>query len=595
MTEYNLFSATDFAALVQREPREILKLMLEISESSRLYPDQALLVPFTSIPTEVPTNVHMRDFGSLFVGDGLCRRAKLPSMEMVNKRIRSLMPFSSKLNWDGYVAAGSFAALVCQGTTYVDNDDYMSHRPGDVDFYPYCYPKDRKDTSLQDAIMIKYINFLAEIDAISISTYDNKLGHMLPICESIFTKRSTNCTTITMELDFEFRNSSYTIKDYQFIHRAYSSPTSVVVGFDLLACKAFYDGKMVYFTLDAALCLYFGINPVDWRRESPSHMHRIRKYCEYGYCPIFPGLTLDLAKELSERTGYYLPKCQLFKATNQYETIAMQFNGVALDHLIAGRQNPQLLQDKEWLLWNKQFNYTCLNLEDVPDMPFSRNYEESDYDVWKEGISSHNHHLLTTAVRKKYSLLYVYCDGNPLQIVTDPQETSVRQAMMAVLDKETAPFYLGTSRVTELDAEIKTYVIRKHGVPALKLEKHNIIEARIKELEAAIEPYMAKLRGGVEFITSKPGAQFTGCFKPIIRQTPRDYWGSRCVPFEPSRLYRMKMTLLCIRRYYDPILRQLDRHVVQIIFFHLSNAYFQYMATDSSKDNPRILSDRLGL
>ena len=254
---------------------------------------------------------------------------------------------------------------------------------------------------MQDAILIRYINFLAEMDAISISTYGNKLGHMLPICDSIFTKRSTNCTTITMELDSAFGASSYTLRDYQFIHRAYSSPTSVVVGFDLLGCKAFYDGKMVYFTLDAALCLYFGINPVDWRRESASHTHRIRKYHEYGYNPIFPALSLDLAKELNDRTGYYLPKCQLFKATNQYETIVVQFNGVALEHLITGRQNPHLLQDEEWLLSNKQFNYTCLNFEDVPDVPFSSNFRESDYDGWKEGISSHNQHLLTSAVRKK--------------------------------------------------------------------------------------------------------------------------------------------------------------------------------------------------
>ena len=82
------------------------------------------------------------------------------------------------------------------------------------------------------------------------------------------TVRNVHCTSIFIE----------DVSKIQIIHRAYKTPSEVVTGFDLMCCKAFFDGEDVYLTVDAAICIYFGINPVDWRRESPSHMQRILKY-----------------------------------------------------------------------------------------------------------------------------------------------------------------------------------------------------------------------------------------------------------------------------------------------------------------------------
>ncbi len=447
---------------------------------------------------------------------------------------------------------------------------------------------------MQDAAMSSYVIFLDEMGTIAKSTFVGAYSaHHRPAMLSTVTKRNANCTTLTFEMAVDYSKLS-AISNYQIIHRAHSSASSVIVGFDQLACKAFYDGDMVYFTVDAALCLYFGINPVDWRRESPSHMHRVRKYQRYGYTPLFVGLSLKLADELDERTGYYVPNCQLLRVDGEdyrnvtgkvrpykYSEIEMRFSGQELQHQIAARENPHLHLDEEWVFMDKQNDYRCLNIEDVPAVPFAKDHARSDYASDRQRLPQHDHNFLRKIIIKKLNMLYVYSDDAPLEVIGNFKESTVRQALEAIIAVEPLKFFVGTDQLYDIQAEIRTYVIRKHGVPALQRQIKEIVDARVKELETVSEPHMAKLRAGVEFIVSKPGAQFTGSFKPITRNCARDYWGSYCVVMEPSRLWRVKLTLLCIRKYHDPILRQLDKHVMAMIFFHLAMAHVEHVAFDS--------------
>jgi hypothetical protein len=574
MGDYNLLSAETFAALTQRDPKEILQLMLEISENSRFYPDRALLVPFTSIPVEPPSkDLRVADFGWLFAGHGNCRLQPLPTMDAVAKRIKRMLPIADTLSWKGYAAAGSFAALLCQPITSTNDPAYTASYPGDIDFYPYCSIKDRSELSMEEAAMLSYVNFLDEMGTVAKSKYLTNTNVLKPFCKSVTTKRSLNCTTITFEREYSYDGYIY-INKYQFIHRAQTSPVSAVVGFDLSSSKAFYDGKMVYFTLDAALCLYFGINPVDWRRESPSHMHRIEKYHRYNYTPIFVGLSSDLADELDAYTGYYLRGCQLKQHSHQ---IVIMFHGEELEDLVRIRGEIKLQPDFNNGSRNYGY-YRCLNLEDVPDVPFSRHFMESDYGGYDNEDHSNDPQLLSMAIHKKYNLLYVYCDGDPINIISNVKDWSIRDALLKVIAGDSGPFFAGTNRIIQIDKEIKTYVIRQHGVPALKAERQRIIDDRSQELETRIEPHLAALRTGVKFEVSKVGSQFSCSFKSIIRANPREYWGSRYSEIPVSRLWKVKLTLLCIRRYHNFALRQLDKHVMAIIFFHLANTHVEWVA-----------------
>lgn len=600
MTDYNLFNGWDFAALLKRKPSEILNLMLEIAESSRHNPDHAYLVPYTSIPIEPPTNVEMKDFGWLYAGEESCRTNPLPSTFVVEYRIAELMPFDG-LSWDGYVAAGSFAALVCQPN--YDQSSKMPDRPGDIDIYPYCSHQKRGEMSIDDAAMISYTRFLDEMtDVIQNEGDDNHKLFM-----DCITKRNGSCTTIFANTNVQHPRWECALSRYQIIHRAHTSATSVIVGFDQMACKAFYDGSMVYFTLDAAICLYFGINPVDWRRESPSHLRRTDKYQRYGYKPIFPGLSLDLANRLvneQESSGYYLPGCMLMARTVRHKKSGKAYTTTeaylsfeppaGMDNYLAHRAGDQNLTEYR-IESALKFKRNYLNLENMPAVPFPREAEESDYSEETTAYMAQCYHVLSLTIREKYNLFSLYNDDAPNLIITQGKGIDVRRVLQKTMATRCSEFYFGTNRVREIQERMERLLVNGHsGVVSFKLlskdnmkeltdlqeELHELFETRVTELEGLIEPQVLKLQEGVKFITSNPGCQFTASFKPIVRQRPEDYWGILYTSVQPSRLRQLKLTLLCIRKFHSPVMRKLDKNVMRLIFRELDKAYFLQFAKE---------------
>ena len=600
MSQYNCFPAADFANLVKGHPKDILNLMLEIAESSRQHPDTAYVVPFSSIPTEPPPeHIKMKDFGWLYAGHQECRNIDLPKMDTVRERIADLMPFSDDLSWQGYVAAGSFAVLACQASEDRAGID-PNCKPGDVDFYPYCSHKDREDLSIQEAAMMSYRQFLDDMtDAVSIFS-------------STITRRNANCTTIVVEPNYMHPPSPNALIQYQMIHRAHTSATSVIVGFDQMACKAFYDGDMVYFTLDAALCLYFGINPVDWRRESPSHMRRVLKYQQYGYGPIFPGLSLDLLTALgkSNDKAYYLPGCLLMhryysvqsyakksidfgsERDERHSEIYLEFESYDVDCYVKYLSEPQNLgqhqMERAMVVKN---NY--LNLEQMPAVPFSKEAKESDYSAETTVYMAQCYHVLALTIREKYNLFSLYNDEAPNLIIDEGQGIDVRHTLEKTITGSSSDFYFGTDRVRKLQKKMTKLILTNHShsisvrmvsrkqleqLANLQQELREIFDARVKELEALVEPQVKKLQAGIEFITSNPGGQFTASFKPIIRKRPQDYWGVSYVPVEASRLRKLKLTLLCIRKYHSAAMKLLDSNIMKLIFEQLDMAYFRHAA-----------------
>jgi hypothetical protein len=607
MSRYNVYPEADFSLLIQRDPRLIIDLMLEVAESSRQHPDSAYIIPFTSIPP-IESLITPDQFGWLFAGENDNRNYPLPSMATVQTRIEDLMPFASDLSWKGYVAAGSFAALVCQPTRKADDSDYMPRDPGDVDFYPYCSPEDRGNFSMIESAMVGYRQFLDDMTA-AINDEPDTLDRTFT---GSITKRNTNCTTISVEVNNHGAKSSSILTEYQIIHRAHTSPTSVVVGFDQMACKAFYDGEMVYFTLDAALCLYFGINPVDWRRESPSHLRRVDKYKNYGYTPIFPGLKSDLLftpvnrvnSEIqtgSFKRSYYLPGCLLVTRTHKtgvgktqktHRTVELSFDNYGLNlycEVKAGLRSINELQQYEREEIDT-IKINCPNIESVPQVPFSREASESDYSADTTNSMAHAYHVLSMAIRDKFVLMSVYNEDAPNEIIDNAKGIDVRSILKKLLVGHRSDFYFGTDRVHEIEREMSRLVLTNHGgsiavklmnkgalqqLTNLQAELTGIFDSRVAELERIVQPQIAKLQAGVTFITSNPGAQFTASFKPIIRQQPQDYWGCLYTPTKPSRLRQIKLTLLCIKKYHWTTLSLLDKNIIKMLFGYIDMAYFR--------------------
>ena len=273
---YNLVSTDQFRNILKLPRPDILKLMMTTSAGARYAPDNVLLVKFDDIPKEAPVGELVSSFGFLYAGLGYCRTNPLPSDAKMRENMFAYCPAAGEFSYDGYVLAGSFPVLCC--TT--QNEVIMN--PSDLDFYPYGDNPDEVKSS--------YSNFLQDMDHyINLSKGNGETE--LP---EFIVSRNVNCTSIQFGKDGPL--------NMQIIHRGHRSPQSVVVGFDQPACKVFFDGFDIYFTLDAALCLYFGINPVDWRRESPSHMRRVQKYNDYGFSPIFVGLPFSVATEMIDQS-----------------------------------------------------------------------------------------------------------------------------------------------------------------------------------------------------------------------------------------------------------------------------------------------------
>lgn len=529
MSYDNLMSAEEFASLVKRDPKEILRYMMEIAQASREFPDKALIIPYVSIPKEAPQNIYLRDFGRLFSGSiGLCRKKQLPEIEEVYERLDKWFNVED-FTFNGYVLAGSAAVLACSWDS--------NSEPSDGDFYPYYDPKNLVRNSVQETILVSYKKFLEDAE---LANED----------EEIVTFRNKNCTTLVIE----------SCKSIQIIHRAHTSPRSTVVGFDQMACKAFFDGEMVYFTIDAALCLYFGINPVDWRRESPSHMSRVYKYERYGFVPICPHLSFDFVNRVAlNKEPYNLPSATL-------EILTM---GLGKDKTL----------------------YVDFN---APYQTHESDYD-GDHDIENIGCLGLWYHATCILIKQKFDLFPVFSD-KPTEILNNAYFVPLEKVLHKVAAGRLSQFYFGDERTIQISDRISKALIRMNGrgncrmiplnqdiiekVVALQKEYCKIIDDRVAELKASIPDNCTLLLTKIEFNISNPGAQFTASFNPIRRETPRDYWGPECVEFECNTFFKIKFTLLCIRhRLKNSYFGLFGKDLMLLLFSHIYRAHFRYEAT----------------
>src|SRR5579885_997550 len=553
---YNLLSKDEFGNLIKNDPKWIISYMMGIAEASRLYPDQALLVPYDIIPIESPTNVYLKDFGWLFATEnGTCRNNPAPTWDKI---VELIPPYLKDFSFNGYILAGGSIMSIIKGrggriSTY------------DYDFYP-VYDRN-KEGSIQDKAMEIMIKFLKESEEI-IKKIEGYGGYEIDY------RRNESCTTIWHS----------GLPEIQFIHRAYPSASSVVTGFDLMACKTFYDGKMVYFTVDAALCLYFGINPVDWRRESPSHLRRIKKYEDKGFIPIFPGLSLDLfvnSNGYKKSAGYCISGGWLKTRDRRQESY--------VSIMFSDPYSVDIINEEGRSIYER---YSNKSSDYEPDASWTNIDEELVY----------KYTSVVGIIRGDLRKIYLFAK-NYLDILNNPETVDIEYILKKVLGGSYSNFYFGNDEIENLNLELHRLLFRRHGgeVPKMKMltkeekikEKNirrqikAIFKARLEELNTKAEELYVSLQQ-VKFITSNPGSQFTCAFNPIFRQKPEDYWGSHYVPVRAESLMPIKLTLLCIRKlrskecYY---LAKVPIDVIRIIFYHLYNYHYRHLA---SKPLPEI-------
>jgi hypothetical protein len=563
-------SKYDFQQILNRPPEDILKLMLQVAQAHRMDPASAYIVEFDAIPKD-PPKIKLEDFKWLAANYAYpnLREEKLPDSELVRTRMLGWLPIIDILSFNGYVIAGSFVVLAC------------SHRPGrfptDIDFYPIYDPadiSDKNNITAQDLVMQSYANFIQDMD----DCFENHVPRASKdkLCMSV--TRTEKCTTLRLSNADEDRfarsndpeqNWSTCIEQYQIIHRAHRSAPGVVVGFDLLCCKAYAQGKEIYFTLDAALCLYFGINPIDWRRESPSHIHRILKYANYGFVPIFPGLEPFPKKDIRYEFANGVIRSTAYRNhpnKDSPEQIRHEVGAFTHWQLEERRELQKVkvratVQDPETGLPLNELEFLDDNVDDadIDDML------DAGSDYGSNDLMAIYYSSLSQLVKGKSGAACVIAT-RPLDIISNFTSVPIHTLLYRLAGGPLSGFYFGDhgQRLRDICSEIKILAFSEGGsawrsrakpltkeqlanLVKLHEEMQDIIDTRTAEIGALADPIVKRL-AEVSFITVNPGSQYTATFNPIVRKHPRDYFGENYRDVEISIAMPLKRYLLWMRK-----------------------------------------------
>lgn len=570
---YHEINEDEFRAILMKPPAEILVYMLQVAEISRRNPDWAPVVSYRHIPKEA-SKVIAREFGWLFCGRGETPATALVSEDEALAKLKTYVPFLDDLNMTGnYCLAGSCPIVAC-----LKSDTGRISEPGDADFYPLLDTTLRRTIPDEVNIMRAYKVFLEDMD--QVCDENSLIGEQYPYMQPSYTYRNRHCTTICrQESDNQQPQrhrgrhdpyySSTCRQSFQIIHRAHTSPVSAVVGFDQICCKCFYDGNQIYYTLDAALALYFRINPIDWRRESPTHMARAKKYyINYGFTPIFPGLDFNLGRELVsvKNAEYYIARMKL-RSENSWRPKGEK------DATIEFRSMSRYGDD---VINNDDYNRDQKDVHVVA---------ESDYDGETEHLMILNYRCLSGAIKEQPEKMMVF-STRPLDIIDRYNTCDIRHTMRRLLAGGESNFYMGTDRTREICTEMKMLAVRVHGYhgvhvtmmdldqmaqfATLQVELAKIYEARCTELEVKAMNASEHLKE-VTFQISNPGSQFTASFNPIIRKRPEDYFGSKYVHVDLTISKQAKLFCLHLRK-QGVLFRGWGIDLMKLLFFWVDRA-----------------------
>jgi hypothetical protein len=430
--------------------------------------------------------------------------------------LEAMFPKIKGMGFSGYVMAGGAALAVVGGT-------FQSHW-SDIDYYPiYTGSGDR-----QTRIMTSYNQWLKDFDGLGLN-----ITHV---------RRSERTTTIEINWPNSRTHFESPIKTHQMIHRAYRTPEEIVVGFDQPCCKAFYDGSGVYVTLDCALCIQYGINPVDWRAESPTHIKRVLKYYNRCFHWVIPKFELEVGKALRFAGGLIMNrKIKKDADVFQYELLDSRFGDYAV--IINRDEFPVPVHSSAY-----QSDYEPSAIDaferDGYDIPTEENQE----------LGTHPKKLGLSNIRAAATDHPTYFIAYSLDITSFITGSFIADDYAALIDAQPyRDYYLHRKRMCEIAGEIdlilgrlrwkKTKPSRRgkgtmiagakpHRFDAGGLNRYATLCSEAKKLHANYlnvviirSAAMLKRRTEVQFVFDNPGSQITASFNPILRTGPVGYWG----------------------------------------------------------------------
>lgn len=539
---YNLVGDTCLHDILSKSSDEILRIIMMIGEENRLNPDRAIVLDAETVSKFKPGNnmlpIAFNPSALLlrYVGSDQPYN-RIPFSEAM-EQLETAIPFLDSLSFDGYVLAGGLL---------VKSFIRIYTEVPDADFYPWT-PPNVVESERVEALNTCYMNFLNDMtDAEPAFAKD-----------SIITKRNEFCTTIAIPQNYaRYENGERVnydvVRSYQIIHRGHTSPVSTVVGFDQPICKMFYDGHRVYMTLDAALCFLLKINPIDWRRESPSHLQRAYKYHLRGFRPVCPGLPATL---------FNFPNRHV--ANNHY-----QFRDYAI--------GPSMISKAEGY-----FKERNRHIRDVR--------EDSDYgECIADDIFSVTYSNLYSLITDRPQGCVVF-SRIPNQILTNYTAGVAGHCLKRIMGTMAGKLYTGVDFSQRCYHLMVSFKIRDFSafpdeidlqsafkdILLLKKEMDAVFEQTSKKLEIKLCEVEESLGDDVKFMLSNPGRQYTSSFNSMQRESAAEYWGPAYIPYDLSPTSKAKFTFVCIWKLRkDNIISWLPRDVVKLICRWINTQYLK--------------------
>jgi len=268
MSYGNLVSADVFLSITEWPRKKILEFMLGLAAYNRRDSTNIPLIKMSDIPSRMPTKNYMREFGCLFSGGGFIRS----KCQNTRKNFLSSNSIIQHLDYANFIIAGEAICRFAKGS-YISEEEKID-----------MYQIGNNETFDLDA----YDNLL--------STIDNNVAHASKKFKCA--RRTVNYTDVYIHA-----GPPLFIRIHHMTHQIAKDVLNTI---DMMPCRCFYDGKETYFSLDGALALFFGINPIDWTRYSNEYAKQLRH--SYLGVSLFPGLSFSLVNYMvAKEKKYELP------------------------------------------------------------------------------------------------------------------------------------------------------------------------------------------------------------------------------------------------------------------------------------------------
>lgn len=510
--------------LFNKNGNDLITYMMELSEANRRNPRDALVIRYDELYKKEPFNKEKFPFSmtSSWVSIG-------PASTLSNQNSTDPLEHQRKFNvvskfsFNGnYVVAGGYVLDLLTGGNQYRSNDY--------DFFP-IYDVDA-GWKRHDATLKAYNEFLVEA-----SRLDGKSDSVV---------RGPYCTTI--------RSSGR--DPIQIIHKGSPSPVAVVAEFDQMCCRAFYDGESIYLTLEAAICWYYQINPIDWRFEGPSHIERAIKYKERGWTIIFPGLPKSIVLLNKGMTSFSIAERELIVkcamplifdfAKEVYDRWGVSEYEVFLEDNSSGRESESSMVLKAIRL-NKPIPYLITTT--VTEM--LENVKMADIpSVIRKVMIGQDNQAISIIGGDMYSAEIIDIQGRLMQV-------------FLALNTKSYP----SEKLVEFTSNWEMLIARRTEIEEILIAKYDHLLTTQR-----------KLMEGVSFHISNPEKLFTDSFFPVIRDGPKAFYGDLYDSnYKYQNLYQIKKLFLLQWRFGNSdVWRSIPKDIMKLLFRYFYDAYFKH-------------------